>query len=109
MSSVVNKELQAIQNLQAKVKEAFPESVTKASTYAKELYKVVRNNSKKLDDVLMIEAKLKAKEKVTEEQMDKVKNKESYIQVLRLTLENFELFKKTDFAESQKAAAEAAA
>jgi|LauGreDrversion4_2_1035121.scaffolds.fasta_scaffold1195832_1 hypothetical protein len=107
MSSVVNKELQAILTLQAKVKEVFNEEILKTSSFAKELYKQVRNSSKKLDDVLNIEAKLKQKGvKVTEEQLDKVKNKDGYIQTIKISIEIFELYKRTDFAEAQKLEAE---
>ena len=107
MSSIVNKELQAIQNLQLRVKEVFTEEILKSSTFAKELYKQVRNNAKKLDDVINVEQKLKVKGfKATDEQIEKVNNKDSYIQTVKLSLDVFELYKRTDYTEAQKAAAE---
>lgn len=108
MSSAINKELQAIQNLQGKVKEVFNEEILKTSTFAKELYKQVRNNSKKIDDVLNIEQRLKQKAVVTEEQMEKLRNKDNFVQLVRVSIEIFELYKRTDFLEAQKAAAQRA-
>ncbi len=84
MSSAINKELQAIQTLQAKVKDVFNGEIMKTSSFAKELYKQVRNNSKKIDDIIVIEGKLKQKIKITEEQNEKLRNKDSYLQTMRI-------------------------
>lgn len=84
MSSVINKELQAIQSLQAKVKDVFNGDIMQRSSFAKELYKQVRNNSKKIDDIIVIEGKLKQKIKINEEQTEKLRNKDSYLQTMRI-------------------------
>ena len=51
----------SVANLQQRTKEAFSEDVINNSSFAKELYKLVRNKVKKLDDIQKIEEKLKEK------------------------------------------------
>ncbi len=55
-----------------------------ASPFAKELYKLVRNKVKKLDDIQRIEDRIKEvgikNITLTEEQQEKIQNKENYMQ-----------------------------
>ena len=55
-----------------------------ASPFAKELYKLVRNKVKKLDDIQRIEERIKEvgskNANLTEEQQEKLQNKENYMQ-----------------------------
>jgi len=55
-----------------------------ASPFAKELYKLIRNKVKKLDDIQRIEDRIKEvgikNITLTEEQQEKIQNKENYMQ-----------------------------
>jgi hypothetical protein len=70
----------------ARTKALFTPEVQEASPFAKDLYKIVRNKVKKLDDIVRIEERVKdvkaadITKVITEEQADKLKNKESYMQ-----------------------------
>jgi fructose-1-phosphate kinase PfkB-like protein len=54
-----------------------------ASPFAKELYKLVRNKVKKLDDIQRIEERIKEvgikNMTLTEEQQEKLQNKDNYM------------------------------
>ena len=81
------------------------------SQFAKELYKIVRNKVKKLDDIQKMEEKLKEKgAKLTEDQAEKLKNKSNFMQSVQQSLEAFEIYKKTEYATivAQRQANEAA-
>lgn len=73
-----------------------------ASSFAKELYKLIRNKVKKLDDIQKIEDRIKevgAKAAIlTEEQTEKLQNKENYMQSVQQTIEAFEIYKQTELA-----------
>jgi len=95
--------------LQQKTKEVFSEDVINASPFAKELYKQVRNKVKKLDDIQKAEEKLKEKgAKITEDQSEKLKNKQSFIQSVQQQIEAFEVYKRTEFVLIQQRLAAAA-
>lgn len=61
----------------------------------KELYKKVRNNNKKLEDVDKIEQKLNSGSKITKEQQDKLNKKALYQQSVDESTEMFNLYMKT--------------
>jgi aspartyl aminopeptidase len=88
--------------LQQRTKDLFSQEVMNASPFAKELYKLVRNKVKKLDDIQRIEERIKevgAKNaSLTEEQQEKMQNKESYMQSVQQTIEAFEIYKSTELA-----------
>ena len=73
-----------------------------ASPFAKELYKLIRNKVKKLDDIQRIEERIKevgAKAaNLTEEQTEKFQNKDNYMQSVQQTIEAFEIYKQTELA-----------
>ena len=73
-----------------------------ASSFAKELYKLIRNKVKKLDDIQKIEDRIKevgAKAAIlTEEQTEKLQNKENYMQSVQQTIEAFEIYRQTELA-----------
>ena len=73
-----------------------------ASPFAKEIYKLIRNKVKKLDDIQRIEERIKevgAKAStLTEEQTEKLQNKENYMQSVQQTIEAFEIYKQTELA-----------
>jgi hypothetical protein len=50
-----------------KVKDAFPEDLLTSDAFTKEIYKRVRNNAKKLDDITSIEDRVRQKLSVTVE------------------------------------------
>jgi len=66
-----------------RTKNLFTPDVLEASSFASQLYKVVRNKVKKLDDIVRIEERVKEYKgdlsKITDEQVEKLKNKESYM------------------------------
>lgn len=66
------------------------------SPFAKELYKLIRNKVKKLDDIQRIEERISQKANLTEEQEEKYQNKESYMQSVLSTIEVFEIYKATE-------------
>jgi hypothetical protein len=73
------------QTIIARTKALFTPEVLEVSPFAKDLYKIVRNKVKKLDDIIRIEERVKdvkgdITKVITEEQVDKLKNKESYMQ-----------------------------
>ena len=71
-----------------------------ASPFAKEIYKLIRNKVKKLDDIHRIEERIKevgAKAaNLTEEQTEKYQNKDNYMQSVQQTIEAFEIYKQTE-------------
>ena len=71
-----------------------------ASPVAKEIYKLIRNKVKKLDDIQRIEERIKevgAKAaNLTEEQTEKYQNKDNYMQSVQQTIEAFEIYKQTE-------------
>jgi hypothetical protein len=73
-----------------------------ASPFAKEIYKLIRNKVKKLDDIQRIEERIKevgAKAaNLTEEQTEKLQNKDNYMQSVQQTIEAFEIYKQTELA-----------
>lgn len=86
----------------ARTKAIFTPEVLEASPFAKELYKIVRNKVKKLDDIVRIEERVKdvkgdISKLITEEQADKLKNKEAYMQSVQQSLEAFEIYKNSEF------------
>ncbi len=100
-----------------RTKNLFTPDVLEASPFASQLYKVVRNKVKKLDDIVRIEERVKEYKgdlsKITEEQAEKLKNKESYMQSVQQTLEAFEIYKNSELVtllaqKNQKSAEEVA-
>jgi DNA-directed RNA polymerase beta' subunit len=87
------------EQLNKRVKSLLSEEITNVSPFAKELYKKVRNTVKKLDDIRSIEEKIAAgfKGKLDEAQQEKMKNKDAYIQYVQMSLDTFDLYKKTEF------------
>jgi len=86
-------------------KNLFTPEVLEASPFAKELYKIVRNKVKKLDDIMRAEEKVKdvkgdLSKLITEEQAEKLKNKETYMQSVQQSLEAFEIYKNSEFASN---------
>ena len=84
-------------------KALFTPEILAASPFAKELYKIVRNKVKKLSDIISIEERVKdvkgdIRKFITEEQAEKLSNKESYIQSVQGQLEAFEIYKNSEFA-----------
>ena len=77
-----------------------------ASPFAKEIYKLIRNKVKKLDDIQRIEERIKevgAKAaNLTEEQTEKLQNKDNYMQSVQQTIEAFEIYKQTELGELMK-------
>ena len=87
----------------ARTKAIFSPEVLETSTFAKELYKIVRNKVKKLDDIVRIEERVKdvkgdITKVITEEQADKLRNKDSYMQSVQQQLEAFEIYKNSEYA-----------
>ena len=75
-----------------------------ASPFAKELYKIVRNKVKKLDDIQRIEERIKEVGSIkaanlTEEQTEKLQNKENYMHSVQQTIESFEIYKQTELSQ----------
>ena len=58
----------------------------------KELYKKVRNNTKKLEDVNKIEQKLREGAKINNDQQDKLNKKQLYQQSVDESTELFDLY-----------------
>ena len=90
-----------------RAKNLFSSEVLESSSFAKELYKIVRNKVKKLDDIVRIEERVKdvkapadITKVITEEQADKLKNKESYMQSVQQSLEAFEIYKNSEYASN---------
>ena len=87
--------------LQQRVKDLFTQEVMNASPFAKELYKTVRNKVKKLDDIQRIEDRIQENKAVkgapaivlTDEQKEKMDNKDEYIKSVQQTIELFEIYK----------------
>jgi hypothetical protein len=104
-SSKVSTTANQVVKLQQRAKDLFSEDVINASPFAKELYKQVRNKLKKLDDIVKIEEKQKEKGavKITEEQAEKLKNKDNFLSSVLQALEYFEIYKKQEFAVAQQA------
>ena len=96
----------------ARTKALFTPEVLEASAFAKDLYKIVRNKVKKLDDIVRIEERVKdvkaadISKVITEEQADKLKNKESYMQSVLQSLEAFEIYKNSEFVAKSQPVAE---
>jgi len=86
--------------LQQRTKDLFTQDVMNASPFAKEIYKLIRNKVKKLDDIQRIEERIKevgAKAaNLTEEQTEKYQNKDNYMQSVQQTIEAFEIYKQTE-------------
>ena len=86
--------------LNKRVKSLLSEEITSVSPFAKELYKKVRNQVKKLDDIKAIEEKMKqGNAKIDEAQQEKLRNKDSFIQSVQLSLETFDIYKKTELSQ----------
>jgi hypothetical protein len=104
-SSKVSTTANQVVKLQQRAKDLFSEDVINTSPFAKELYKQVRNKLKKLDDIVKIEEKQKEKGavKITEEQAEKLKNKDNFLSSVLQALEYFEIYKKQEFAVAQQA------
>ena len=86
----------------ARSKALFTPDVLEASPFAKDLYKIVRNKVKKLDDIVRIEERIKdvkgdLTKVITEEQAEKLKNKDTYMQSVIQQLEAFEIFKNSEY------------
>jgi len=116
-SAITKKQQESIYDvLNKRFKGLLTEEVLSASSFAKELYKTVRSKVKKLDEIKFIEELVKSDVKINECQAEKFKNKEALIQSVQLSLEAFEIYKKTEyvtlmlnkkFIEEQLAQAEA--
>ena len=87
------------------IKEKFEQSNLQNDPFMKELYKKVRNNTKKLEDVTKIEQKLNSGSKITKEQQDKLNKKALYQQSVDESCEMFNLYMKTQIAKDEQAAA----
>ncbi len=77
-----------LQTIVDQSKALFTSEIFAASPFAKELYKIVRNKVKKLSDFISIEERVKdvkgdIRKIMTEDQAEKLSNKESYIQSLQ--------------------------
>ena len=63
MASAITKKVQPVESiydqLNKSVKSLLSDDITSVSPFAKELYKKVRNNVKKLEDIRAIEEKMK--------------------------------------------------
>ena len=88
--------------LQQRTKDLFTQDVMNASPFAKELYKLVRNKVKKLDDIQRIEERIKEvgikNMTLTEEQQEKLQNKDNYMHSVQQTIEAFEIYRSTELA-----------
>jgi len=102
-SAITKKNQESIYDqLNKRVKSLLSEEITAVSPFAKELYKKVRNNVKKLEDIRTVEEKIKAgNSKIDEAQAEKLRNKDSYIQSVQLSLETFDIYKKTELVQRQ--------
>lgn len=111
-SAITKKQQESIyDSLNKKVKILLSDETTSVSPFAKELYKTIRGKVKKLEDIKLIEEKIKAGGKINEDQTQKLSQKDSFIQSVQLALETFEVYKKSEFTGllAQKQQAEAAA
>ena len=66
------------------------------NNFTKELYKLVRGKGKKLEDIAKVEERMAENKIITEEQKDKLVNKEAFTQDVLRILEVAELYKKHD-------------
>ncbi len=96
------------EQLNKRVKQLLSEEVMNSSPFAKELYKQVRGKVKKLDDIKNIEEKQKGGLPINEDQREKLKNKEPFIQSVQAALETFEIYKKSEYGQSTLPAAQEA-
>jgi hypothetical protein len=101
--------------LNKRVKSLLSEEITNVSPFAKELYKKVRNNVKKLEDIKAIEEKIKAgNAKIDEAQREKLTNKAKFTEEVKQSLNAFEIYRQSELIprlaelEATKKAAEAA-
>jgi hypothetical protein len=76
--------------MQQRIKEVFSDQFVNYNAFTKEIYEQVRNRGKKLEDILKIEEKLANKQKVTNEQLEKVKLKNDHTQYVQQVLEIME-------------------
>lgn len=89
--------------MQQRTKEVLSEDVISLSPFARELYKQVRGKAKKLDEIQKIEERMKEKGfKITQEQSEKLKQKQNLTESVLYALETFEVYKKTEFAAIQQ-------
>lgn len=80
--------------MQQRVKDVFPETLLNSDPFTKEIYKRVRNNAKKLDDITTIEDRVKNKLSVTVEQQEKLSKKLELSLQTNSLLESFDIYKK---------------
>jgi hypothetical protein len=87
-----------ISSLVQGTKDIFTTEIQNASPFSKELYKQVRNKLKKLDDVQRIEERVKeaGESSITEEQAEKLRNKDTYMQQVEQVVSIFEIYKATE-------------
>lgn len=79
-SAITKKQQESIYDtLNAKVKSLLSEDTTSVSLFAKELYKSIRGKVKKLEDIKLIEEKIKGGGKINEDQQQKYAQKDSFI------------------------------
>ena len=87
------------------MKDKFEQSNLQNDPFMKELYKKVRNNTKKLEDVTKIEQKLNSGSKITKEQQDKLNKKALYQHSVDESTEMFNLYIKNQTIKEEQAAA----
>ena len=66
--------------MQQRIKEVFTDQFINYNNFTKEIYKQVRNKGKKLEDIAKIEDKIANKQKITQEQSEKLKLKDEHTQ-----------------------------
>ena len=88
--------------MQQNIKEKFEQSSLQNDPFMKELYKKVRNNTKKLEDVNKIEQKLREGAKINKDQQDKLNKKQMYQQSVDESIELFDLYIKNQPAKKEE-------
>lgn len=64
--------------MQQRIKEVFTDQFANYNNFTRELYKQVRKIGKKLEDIAKIEEKIANKQKITQEQQEKLKLKDDH-------------------------------
>lgn len=79
--------------MQQRIKEVFTDQFANYNNFTRELYKQTRKIGKKLEDITKIEEKIANKQKITQEQQEKLKLKDDHLQYVHQVLEIMELYK----------------
>lgn len=79
--------------MQQRIKEVFTDQFANYNNFTRELYKQVRKIGKKLEDIAKIEEKIANKQKITQEQQEKLKLKDDHTQYVHQVLEIMEVYK----------------